>query len=431
MQVPRSSFYAKELELRLSRSYGPGRYDREYEERGLDYPIGYVRWTERRNMAAFLDLVAAGRISLEPLISHRASIDEAPQAYERLLSADHSPLGIVLEYEETELPRRPADRRNPVTPDALDKAGVIGAGSFAQRILIPELRRAGFRLAAVASASGLTAHAAADRFEFERPTTVEDVIDDRGVGLVAIATRHGSHARLASEALRAGKLVFVEKPPCLNATELADLRAAAGESEWPLLVGFNRRHAPAAQALKQRIASRSGPLELLYRVNAGRLAPDHWLNDLAEGGGRLVGEGCHFIDFACWVVDEVPERVSCLAGAQAFTVSMQFPDGSLATIFYDAEGAAGLPKEQIEVHVDGSIVLIDDFRNVVVVEGRKRRRLRGLQGKGHREQFAHLREIARGQATPTTPVPLDTMAATLAALESTRTGSAVSPTEVQ
>jgi predicted dehydrogenase/threonine dehydrogenase-like Zn-dependent dehydrogenase len=439
LQVPRAPFYAKELELRLSRSYGPGRYDLEYEERGLDYPIGYVRWTERRNMAAFLDLVAAGKIHLDRLVTNRVPVDEAPEAYERLLSADRSPLGIVLEYTETKLPPREATRRSATSRDALASAGVIGAGSFAQRILIPGLRGAGFNLSTVASALGLSARAAADRFGFDRAATVDDVITDPGTGLVAIATRHGSHARLAADALRAGKLVFVEKPPCLNAAELADLRSAVAESEWPLLVGFNRRHAPAAQVLRQRIASGGGPVELLYRVNAGTLPSDHWLNDLEEGGGRLVGEGCHFIDFACWALGQAPEQVSCLArrahdqpaaAAQGFTVVMQFGDGSLASVVYDAEGASALPKERIEAHWDGSSLLIDDFSSVELYEGRKRRRLRGLTGKGHKEQFAHLREVARGRATPVGPDPLHTMGATLAALESVTTGRVVSPQNV-
>jgi predicted dehydrogenase/threonine dehydrogenase-like Zn-dependent dehydrogenase len=435
MEVPRAPFYAKELEIRLSRSYGPGRYDREYEERGLDYPLGYVRWTERRNIGAFLDLVAAGKVSLERLVTHRAPIDEAPQAYERLLTADRSPLAIVLEYEQTELPRRAA-RTGAATRDAVDAVGVIGAGSFAQRILIPGLRDAGFRLASVASASGLSARAAADRFGFERATTAEDAIADPHAGLIAIATRHGTHARLAADALRAGKLVFVEKPPCLSAAELAELRGAVAESEWPLVVGFNRRHAPAARALKERLAARAGAAELVYRVNAGSLPADHWLNDLDEGGGRLTGEGCHFVDFACWALDALPEQVACLArrtpgapaaAAQGFTVVMQFADGSLATVVYESEGARALPKELIEAHFDGSSAIVEDFEGLVVCEGRKRRRLRGLRGKGHREQFAHLREIARGQAAPTAPDPLDTMAATLAAVESLRTGSTVSP----
>jgi predicted dehydrogenase/threonine dehydrogenase-like Zn-dependent dehydrogenase len=439
MEVPRAPFYGKELELRLSRSYGPGRYDPEYEERGLDYPLGYVRWTERRNMAAFLDLVAAGKISLEHLISHRTPIDLAPDAYQRLLSADRSPLGIVLEYEPSELPRREVSGRGAVSADALANAGVIGAGSFAQRIMIPGLRRAGLNLASVASASGLSARAAADRFGFERSTTVDELISDPAVGLIAIATRHDSHAPLATAALEAGKLVFVEKPPCLSRAELADLRDAAAAAEWPLIVGFNRRHAPAAELLRQKAASRLGPLELLYRVNAGTLPPEHWLNDLEQGGGRLVGEGCHFIDFACWALGDLPERVSCLlrrsagqaaAAAQGFSVIMEFADGSLATVIYDAAGASALPKESIEAHFDGQSIVIDDFRELDSYDGRKRRRHRGVRGKGHSEQFQHLGAVARGEGAPTTPDPLDTMAVTLATLESAATGHAISRTEM-
>jgi predicted dehydrogenase len=390
-------------------------------------------------MAAFLDLVAAGKISLEHLISHRTPIDLAPDAYQRLLSADRSPLGIVLEYEPSELPRREVSGRGAVSADALANAGVIGAGSFAQRIMIPGLRRAGLNLASVASASGLSARAAADRFGFERSTTVDELISDPAVGLIAIATRHDSHAPLATAALEAGKLVFVEKPPCLSRAELADLRDAAAAAEWPLIVGFNRRHAPAAELLRQTAASRLGPLELLYRVNAGTLPPEHWLNDLEQGGGRLVGEGCHFIDFACWALGDLPERVSCLlrrspeqppAAAQGFTVIMEFADGSLATVVYDAGGSSALPKESIEAHFDGQSIVIDDFRDLFSYEGRKRRRQRGVRGKGHPEQFQHLGEVARGEGTPTTPDPLDTMAVTLAALESATTGLAISRAEM-
>jgi predicted dehydrogenase len=439
LNVPRSIFYAKELELRLSRSYGPGRYDKAYEERGLDYPVGYVRWTERRNMAAFLDLVASGAVSVDHLIAHRAPIDEAPQVYERLMSGGDSPLGIVLQYQESERPAFRAERKTPSASPALSNAGVIGAGSFAQRILIPGLRRAGFTLTALGSASGLSARAAADRFGFDRAASVEDIIAGDDVGLIAIATRHESHSRLAAAALRAGKVVFVEKPPCLSGGELMELRDAVADSEWPLTVGFNRRHAPAAQMLRHRAEQRTGPLELFYRINAGTLPAEHWLNDLDEGGGRLVGEGCHFVDFACWVLGDLPERVSCVvrrtsgeppAATQGFTVVMDFADGSLATVVYGAEGAVALPKERIEAHADGWSVLIDDFRRTILYEGRKRRRLRGLRGKGHAEQFRYLAGIARGSAAALAPDPLDTMAATLAALRSAETGRALSPREV-
>jgi predicted dehydrogenase len=437
MDIPRAPFYAKELELRLSRSYGPGRYDREYEERGLDYPVGYVRWTERRNIAAFLDLIAAGTVSVEPLITQRVPVEEAPEAYERLMDADSSPLGIVLEYRESTLPKargpRPAPGRSAVavSAGAQMNVGVIGAGSFAQRLLMPGLKRAKFTLTAVASGSGLSARAAADRFGFANAVAVDDLIHDPSVGVLAIATRHGSHARLSVEGLMAGKLVFVEKPPCLNVEELSELRAAVVAAPQPLIVGFNRRHAPAAQVLRDHAARRHGPLELLYRVNAGTLDPDHWLNDPEDGGGRLIGEGCHFVDFASWAVGAVPTRVMCMVrGGQGFTITMEFLDGSLATVFYETGGATALPKERIEAHADGGTVVVDDFQRVEVHHGRKVQHPHVRAGKGHAEQFLHLATVARHEKTPLPPNPLDTMAATLAAVESAATGRTVSPDEI-
>ena len=238
LQVPRAVFYEKELDLRLSRSYGPGRYDREYEERGLDYPIGYVRWTERRNMEAFLELLAAGRIDVTPLVSERVPLERAAEAYERIVSADRSPLGIVLTSEPSMVePIRP--RLATAAPlSSTDAVGVIGAGSFARRILIPALRDAGFTLGAVASASGLSAGAAAERFDFRRAATAAEVIEDPSLGAVVVATRHSSHADLATRALRAGKAVFVEKPPALTEDSLAELVRARDETGLPLAVGL-------------------------------------------------------------------------------------------------------------------------------------------------------------------------------------------------
>ncbi|MBD0291107.1 MAG: bi-domain-containing oxidoreductase [Thermoleophilia bacterium] len=435
LDVPRNAYYEKELALVASRSYGPGRYDREYEERGLDYPLGYVRWTERRNMAAFLELVAAGKVRVEPLVGARIPVDQAGEAYEELLAAKTSPLGILLEYPALdEAPAAPAPSAPPpalATPRAV---AVVGAGSFATRILIPGLRDAGFSLRTVASASGLSAHAAAERFGFSRVTSVEQAIAAPDVGLVAIATRHSSHAALALRALRAGKAVFVEKPPCLTASELAELRAARAESGRLLAVGFNRRHAPAAQALRRFLAEQPGPAEILIRVNAGALPSNHWLNDLDEGGGRLLGEGCHFVDLALWLVGVPPERVLCtmraepgepLQGGRSFTLTLAFGDGSLATIVYGARGADRLGKEYVEVHAGGRSAVLDDFRTLTMHgPNRPQRRHGGAQDKGHSRQFVALGEWVEGHAAPE-PDPLDSMTATLAALTSAESGAAV------
>jgi predicted dehydrogenase len=430
MNIPRAAFYEKEIELRLSRSYGPGRYDRSYEERGLDYPIAYVRWTERRNMEAFVQLVGAGKVNVDALVGERVDVDDAPAAYDSLVASEFSPLGILLTYGETPA-EAPAAPPTPA-PTARGAAGrktvaVIGAGSFAQRILIPGLERSGFALSSVASASGLSARAAADRFGFRRAAGAEEAIADPDAGLVAIATRHSSHAALAAAALRAGKAVFVEKPPCLTEGELQELRAALAESGQPLVVGFNRRHAPLARAFRDHLAAAGQPFNLVYRVNADPLPRDHWMNDLDEGGGRLLGEGCHFVDFACWTARALPARVTSiaapepgipLAAAGRFTITLEFPDRSLASIVYGT-GTAGVHKEYVEGHAGSRAALLDDFRSLTTYTGRRRstRRSRG-QDKGHAAQFEHLRAVLEGRAEPE-PVPyLDTMEATLAALGS-------------
>jgi len=422
MSLPRQSYYGKELELRLSRSYGPGRYDREYEERGLDYPIGYVRWTERRNIQAFLDLVATGRVNTSSLITSRVTIDEAEAAYERLATEKESPLGIVITYDGTPLPAPPSARAATArrAPGPLGKrVGVIGAGSFAQGTLIPGLKAAGFDLGAIASATGRSAHGAVEQFGFERLESVDDLIAADDLEVVAIASRHSSHAELAIRALESGKAVFVEKPPCLTEDELERLRAAVTSTGLPLLSGFNRRHAPLAVGLRREMKKPGRPFELLFRVNAGSLPADHWLNDPNDGGGRLRGEGCHFIDFACWFAGEHPARVTAtmraaagqpLAAAQSFNVALDFADGSLATILYSAEGGRPLDKEYVEAHSGGRSAALESFK----------------RDKGHRAQFVHLYEVLNADAEPVEPDPLASMSVTLAALRSAELGCTIS-----
>lgn len=437
MAVPRGPYYDKELDLRLSRSYGPGRYDRSYEERGIDYPIGYVRWTEQRNLGAFLEMLATGRVKVDDLISARYEVDRAPEAYERLLEEGGSPLGVLLEYEPTQ-PAAPVARAAAAAlPSSPESVAVIGAGSFAQRVLIPGLRDSGFALTAVASGAGPSARAAAERFGFARTCEAEDALADPSVGSVVIATRHDSHARLAAAALRAGKAVFVEKPPCIDVDELTDLRAARDAAGLPLAVGFNRRHAPLAERLRAHVAEPGGPITVLFRVNAGPLKPDHWLNDLDEGGGRLIGEGCHFVDFVCWLAGDVPARVACqarppagaqLAAAQDFAITLDFADGSAGSIVYSARGATGLAKEYAEAHGSGRSATLDDFRKLVLHDGRRSESVRLRRSdKGHVEQLRKFRRQLHGEFTPMAPDPLDAMEVTLAALRAAETGTACSP----
>ena len=426
MDLPRPSYYGKELDLRLSRSYGPGRYDVAYEERGLDYPIGYVRWTERRNLMAFVSLIGDGRLSVEDLITARIPIEEAPAAYDQLVGAASTPLGLVLTYPSSPLPAPErevtADRPSrPAVP--LPSVGVIGAGSFSQRVVIPGLREAGFALSMVASASGLTASGAAERFGFARAATPDEILAAPDLDLVCVASRHGSHAEYAAQALERDRAVFVEKPPALSWEQLERLR---GVSRGRILhVGFNRRFAPLAVAMREHVVFAEQPVELLYRVAAGRLPKDHWLNDPIDGGGRLLGEGCHFVDFACWFMGGLPTAVSAsvprsshqLALAQRFTVTLVFENGSIATILYGSESAADVGKELVEAHSAGHSALLDDYRRLELKGAGRGRSLRDRhQDKGHRAQFVALRGAFEGKKVEG-PSPLDTMAVTLQALD--------------
>ncbi len=433
LSLSRAPFYDREIDLRLSRSYGPGRYDRAYEENGHDYPIGYVRWTEGRNMAAIVDLIAGGRLPVASLITTRLSVDEAPEAYERLASEGGSPLGIVIGYEASPRPESVAVEPLKAAPVKGDpgRASLIGAGSFAQRVIVPGLRAAGFSLDTVASASGVSAQGLVSREGEGKVGTPDEALGSRA-GLVVVATRHSSHAELAEAALLAGKAVFVEKPPCLTRTQLGRLHTARSESDRPLAVGFNRRHAPLAIRLREHVGASGHPLQIAIRVNAGPLPEDHWLNDPDDGGGRLLGEGCHFVDLACWLAGSIPTAVQAtvkplkgeaIPAAGRFAVTLGFGDGSLATILYTDQGAAGLPKEMVEAHAGGRSGLLDDFRSLELYDGRSRQKVGGRrQDKGHAAQFVDLRTrlAAPDEADVNGPDPLETMEVTLAALEVAR-----------
>ncbi len=434
IDIPRAPYYDREIDLRLSRSYGPGRYDREYEERGLDYPIGYVRWTEQRNMGAFVALLSSGRMDVEGLILERVPVERAPEAYERLVSDDDSPLGMVLQYEQAATREKPPVLA--VAPAASSNwkvANVIGTGSFAQRILIPGLKSAGFELRSAASARGLSAQAAVNQFGFTQAVSPEEAIQDPDAGLVAIATRHSSHAALAEAALLAGKAVFVEKPPALSEAELDSLRDARAATGGALIVGFNRRFAPLSRQFRQHVRERGTPIQMLLRVNAGPLSPDHWLNDPDDGGGRLLGEGCHFFDFACWVTESPVVSVSCTASRHAgtaqasplgFTATLEFSDGSNAAIIYTASGASSLSKEYFEAHAGGRSALIDDFKTLTLLRGRNKSRTRGRnQDKGHRAQLIEAYRVLSANSRVEGPDPLDSMSATLGALRSAQSGT--------
>ena len=320
LELDRRRLYAKELELRLARSYGPGRYDEEYEQRGLDYPIAYVRWTERRNMSQFVRLLAEGLVKVEDLVTHRFSIENADRALDLLTRPEERALAVVIEYGDGAAPavpaaaaERPAARQR-IEPGAT--IGFIGAGSFARRQLIPLAKRHGLVLDRVVTASGLSAASAAEQFGFRRGAcTLDELLEDETIAGVVVATRHDVHGGLTLRALRSGKAVLVEKPLCLTESELAELRAELESGAAPpLMVGFNRRFAALTRALRAQLAAGDGPTNVVVRVNAGPLPADHWLNDPVTGGGRLLGEGCHFLDLIVDLVGTDPVAVTATAG---------------------------------------------------------------------------------------------------------------------
>jgi predicted dehydrogenase len=430
----RRLLYEKELELRLSRSYGPGRYDRDYEERGRDLPPGYVRWTERRNLQAFLELVAAGRVDPSPLTSHRFPVERAGEAYAVLAGKGDGAraFGVLLEYEA---PARPAGHVTAApSPASGTRIGVLGAGSFARGTLLPQLRKLGADLAVVATEGGLSAADTAARYGFERQATAEEILADDSIGAVVVATRHGSHAAIASAALRAGKAVFVEKPLALTEAELLDVEAALRESGRPLMVGFNRRFAPLVARLSEELGSTPGRI-LAARVNAGPLPSDHWLHDPEEGGGRLLGVGCHFVDLlihlagaapisAHAVAVPVPDRP--LACSDDVAATLRFADGSVASLLYTGSGDPRLPKERLEAFGGNLAAVLDDFRRLELYRGGRRTIVKGRRDKGHRLELARFLAVLAGRAEPpSTASYLTSTRATLALAESLRTGSPV------
>jgi predicted dehydrogenase len=417
--LPREIAFAKELDLRIARSYGPGRYDAGYEEKGLDYPLAYVRWTETRNLEAFLGLLADGSVRLGSLVTHRTNLDDAPRLYDALVdAAGDRPLGVVIDYPEAPVPgEAPAVRPPRVVPPSGGKVGVafVGAGGFARAVLLPALaKRSDVRLVRVATQSGLSAHDARAKFGFDAiGTDPDEVFSDPAIDLVCVATRHDSHADLVARALRAGKHVFVEKPLALDEDGLSDVLEAAASSVGTLSVGFNRRFAPMAVAAREVVAAR-GPALITCRVNAGALPAGHWLNDPEVGGGRMVGEGCHFVDLVSFLAGdpEIADVQAIVAGgrtpvAEDFAVQIAFADGSAGQILYTARGGSSLPKERIELHAGGASVVVDDWMRAEAHVGGRRRKI-ARPGKGHREELAAvLGAILEGREAP---VPTEVLA---------------------
>jgi predicted dehydrogenase/threonine dehydrogenase-like Zn-dependent dehydrogenase len=449
LRLPRKLYYEKELAFHVSRSYGPGRYDPLYEEQGHDYPYAYVRWTEQRNMAAFVDLAARGQVRVDALISHRFPLTEAARAYDLVTGRVAEPyLAIVLTYADAPDPSPrvalgplPAARPARVAPQPAVRLGVLGAGAYAVSTLLPVLKDLpGLVPVGIASGGGLSAYSAGRRFGFAFAATGEEaILQDERINTVAILTRHDAHARQVLAALQAGKHVFVEKPLCLTAEELAAIAACyAGLEPAPMLmVGFNRRFAPFMVTLKRHLAAVAEPLYVSCRVNAGYLPPDHWLHDPAVGGGRLVGEGCHFLDLLLFLLPAQPVRVTTRALPDGgryrqdnWVVTLECADGSVGVLSYLANGHRRLGKERIEVFGGGLSAVLDDYRSLVIhaPDRSRHHKARLAQDKGHRAEWeAIVAHLTAGGPVPIPPEALfRSMEVTFAARRSLISGEPVS-----
>lgn len=431
----RKHYYRKELDLRMSSSYGPGRYDPQYEEQGLDYPIGYVRWTEQRNMQAYLDLLAAGKLNIEPLITHEFPLDQAKEAYDMILAKEEHFCGVLLKYDAerevqgtvySELAQSTKDNVHSAHPV---KAGFIGAGSFAQNMILPNMNDV-VEFVGISTRRGNTSRYIMDKYGFKYATDdTSKVISDPEVNSVFIMTRHDTHAQYVLDALSAGRDVFVEKPLALHPGELEEIAETYNKNRGTarLMLGFNRRFSPHVMELG-KLFSAEQPKAIQYRINSGILPPDHWVHDPKIGGGRIIGEACHFIDLAMHIAGAPITSVSAHETASGsnlrdtVSISLGFANGSSATISYFSNGSKQLGKEYLEVFCNGVSVVIDDFREMTVYGEKKRRSKLKKQDKGHAAGVkAFIKCIEEGKPAP---IPFEEIylstKATFAVLDSIR-----------
>jgi predicted dehydrogenase len=444
LTLPRKIYYTKELSFINSRAYGPGRYDPTYEESGQDYPIGYIRWTEGRNLGAFVKLLAEGQVDVKPLITHRFPIETAPAAYELITGKTNQPfLGVLLTYpgaglSQIKLPAAsvPVKKSSlPITGANVVRLGVLGAGNFANAVMLPTLKKIpSIELVSITSGSGFHAQYASKKFAFKYTAVSEnEILQDPQVNTITILTRHHLHAEQVVRALQAGKNVFCEKPLAISSEQLTQIKQQllATENSPLLTVGFNRRFAPLARKLYEFLQPRHEPLVATYRINAGIIPLTHWVQDPIQGGGRIVGEVCHFVDFLTFLVGAHPTSVTAQAlpddnryREDNVLMTFTFPDGSIGSIIYLANGDKAFPKERIEVFVGGRVAVLDDFRSLELIHQGKRRVIRSLlrQDKGHRAEWEAFSQAIISGSIP--PIPYEQLfgvtEATFAAVEALR-----------
>ena len=450
MDIPRTPYFKKELTFMVSRSYGPGRYDSDYEEHGQDYPVGYVRWTENRNIEAFLDMVASGAVKPELCTTHRFAISDAVSAFELILSGEEPYLGVVLEYpEDTAGKEAVKSTRIEIGGVGQDGTGVktagtvglsfIGAGGFARSVHMPNAKNLpDVALRGVVDASGMAAKSAGNKFGFAFCASTEsELYDDPETDALVIVTPHSQHADGVCRALAAGKAVLVEKPLSINIEGLRKVRAALESHPHNLIIGFNRRFSPLAAELKGHFAGR-GPLNVQYRCNAGPLPAEHWISDPSEGG-RIIGEACHFIDFFAFLTGAAPVNVFAAApsidSADDAAITISYADGSVCQLIYSSTGPSSYSKERIEVFGGGMAGTLTDFRRLEITSDNKRFKPRKLMqaDKGHSQELrAFAESIRRGEPSPISVESLfDTTLVTIAVLESIQRGVPISMSEMR
>ncbi len=437
LHIPRKVYYEKELSFINSRSYGPGRYDSSYEEGGQDYPIGYIRWTEGRNIESVVELMATGKLKVKPLITHRIPIEKAAQAYEVITGKKKQPfLGVLLTYPEPDgkleeakvvkFDLQASKLSNHVT------LGVLGAGLYANATLLPVIKKTkDIDLIGIASSGGLHAQHAAKKFTFKYATSSDDeIINDPNINTLAILTRHDVHADQIVKGLKAGKNVFVEKPLAINNDQLASIsRQLLKTKNCILTVGFNRRFSPFALQLSSFYSGRTEAMHVHYRVNAGYLPSNHWTQDPDTGGGRIIGEACHFVDFITFLVGASPVSVTARALPDAgkyhednVNMTFIFPDGSIGIVDYLANGDKSSAKERIEVFCGGRIAVLDDFRSLELVKDGTRKTFKGALDKGWKDEWISFAKSIREGSKP--PIPYEQLVgvtkATFAVNESLR-----------
>lgn len=439
MDIPRRIYYPKELDYRISMSYGPGRYDSDYEERGIDYPYAYVPFTEQRNLETFLQLVQEGKVTPAQLITHRFPIADAEKAYKMIKTDGAKYLGVVFKYPaDTEIARRvniEAPSHKVASSENVVKLGMIGAGNYAKLMLLPHLSKIkGVQLTGVCTSTGLSAKHTADKYGFRFcATDAEEIFSDTHSNAVVIATRHNLHAEMVIRALVGRKHVFVEKPLATSEEELAEVVKTAKDADRMVMVGFNRRFAPLAVEAKRAFSGVEGPLSMMYRVNAGAIPSDHWTQDREEGGGRIIGEVCHFVDLMQFFCDAKPETVYAVAARghssekleDNVSITIGFEDGSIGTIAYFSTGDKAIPKEYVEIYGGGQTFIIEDFKRARFAKGGSVRTVRGRgQDKGQRAELQAF--IGAVQGKRSVPIPfyqlVYTSLTTYRAIDSLRQG---------